>query len=226
MLESLDYLAFRNLIHRDVKPDNILYTPIATGEYLFQLADFGFANQHSLAKTTCGSPLYMAPEMFFGKGPQTSKMDVWSLFVTLISVTHTAGFNEKINSYPHMLNLLKSAAGLQKALRPMAREDPTLRASAAQMLKSEFEGHGLTTPSNRIVPIIDSDEHSSSFQTQEAQGYPPKRRTAIRTDLIQKQGNTNRVRRVQNKDVWRGDAAKVRIWNGCVRIPGAFPPTS
>jgi serine/threonine protein kinase len=44
MLEALDYLAFRSWCHRDVKCENILYTVSGDNGYLFQLADFGFAN--------------------------------------------------------------------------------------------------------------------------------------------------------------------------------------
>lgn len=51
MLEALDYLAFRGWIYRDVKLENILYTPSGDDNYLFQLADFGLANRQRLAKT-------------------------------------------------------------------------------------------------------------------------------------------------------------------------------
>ncbi|KAF2245188.1 NUAK family, SNF1-like kinase, partial [Trematosphaeria pertusa] len=51
MLEALDYLAFRGWCHRDVKPENILYTPSGNEGYVFQLADFGLANQQRLANT-------------------------------------------------------------------------------------------------------------------------------------------------------------------------------
>ena len=165
MLQALDYLAFRNLIHRDVKPDNILYTPITTGGYHFQLADFGFANHNSLAKTYCGSPLFMAPEMYFSEGPQTAKMDVWSLFATLMVVTETAGFNEQIDSYDRVLELIRDAATIHHNLSPMARKDPTLRASAAQMLANNFCGDGLTTPRDQITPIPSLVDSPSPLRT-------------------------------------------------------------
>ncbi|KAL2257582.1 hypothetical protein VTK26DRAFT_9456 [Humicola hyalothermophila] len=83
MLCALDYLAFRNICHRDVKPQNILYEVLDkdNGTYRFQLGDFGLANVCHFAETLCGTPFYQAPEVRERK-PQTPKVDVWSLFVT------------------------------------------------------------------------------------------------------------------------------------------------
>ena len=151
MLEVLDYLAFRNLCHRDVKPDNILYIVINERDCLFQLADFGLANQKDKARTRCGTPVFMAPEVFYETHPHTPKVDVWSLFVTIISVTRTAGFDEnQIFSYREMLDLIRKAAGERPALAAMAREDPALRPSAAELLIELFNGQGLTTPRRQI----------------------------------------------------------------------------
>ena len=55
----------KNLIHRDLKPQNLLLSaPGPTG--VIKIGDFGFARymqQEDLAETLCGSPLYMAPEI-------------------------------------------------------------------------------------------------------------------------------------------------------------------
>lgn len=85
MLSAFDYLASQNLCHRDIKPQNILYDCLDSDKYLFQLADFGLAHDFRLASTFCGSGLYMAPELHNNK-PQSPKMDMWSLFVTLIEI--------------------------------------------------------------------------------------------------------------------------------------------
>ena len=49
-----------NVLHRDVKPDNIFFK---SGH--LKLADFGFCNKlknyDDLSQTSLGSPLYMAP---------------------------------------------------------------------------------------------------------------------------------------------------------------------
>lgn len=54
--------------------------------FLFQLTDFGLAYQYRLAKAICGSLLYIAPEIWYGTGQQSPKVDVWSLFVVVAVV--------------------------------------------------------------------------------------------------------------------------------------------
>ncbi|KAI0390039.1 kinase-like domain-containing protein [Xylariaceae sp. FL0594] len=54
MLQALDYLAVHKVVHRDVKPDNILYTITRQKQYHFQLGDFGLSNNQSVAGTWCG----------------------------------------------------------------------------------------------------------------------------------------------------------------------------
>jgi serine/threonine protein kinase len=156
ILEALDYLAFRGWCHRDVKPDNILYTPSGDNSCLFQLADFGFVNQQRFANTFCGSLPYMAPEMVYGNHPQSPKLDVWSLFVVIGVVMQAGGLGDpKLASYEEVLTRVRAAATQHSTLSPMAQENPELRASAAQMLAKCFDGHGLSTPRNQVSPIPD-----------------------------------------------------------------------
>ncbi|OAG39002.1 hypothetical protein AYO21_06722 [Fonsecaea monophora] len=162
MLQALDYLACRNWIHRDVKPANILYTPTGDNNYLFQLADFGLASQQQLARTLCGSPLYMAPEIRFETHEQSPKADVWSLFVVLSIVTQSGNLHDpRLAQYKDVLQGVKDAAIHMPILEPMARQDPDLRASAAQMLAMCFNGEGLTTPRRQISPVPDASSQPS-----------------------------------------------------------------
>ena len=65
LAHGLAYLRQRNLIHRDLKPQNLLLSS-AGPDGVLKIGDFGFARymvQQDLAETLCGSPLYMAPEI-------------------------------------------------------------------------------------------------------------------------------------------------------------------
>jgi len=158
MLQALDCLAYNGIIHRDVKPDNILYATLPDGQYHFQLGDFGFCNRAINAASLVGSPLFMAPEIYQGRN-QTSKVDVWSLFITLVWILNTGGFREKFSKFSNMNDIQEAIvhAASQDAIlfkvREMAIIDPQQRASAAQIIMKLYDGVGLSTPRSQIPAI-------------------------------------------------------------------------
>ncbi|EKX40679.1 hypothetical protein GUITHDRAFT_58349, partial [Guillardia theta CCMP2712] len=82
MIRALHYLHSNKIIHRDMKPQNILIGP----DRQLKLCDFGFARamtQQTLTLTSVkGTPLYMAPELV-QEQPYNHTVDLWSLGVIL-----------------------------------------------------------------------------------------------------------------------------------------------
>ena len=60
LLEAFKELNKNNIMHRDLKPDNIFLS-----DGILKLGDFGFCKMLdvNMAQTMLGSPIYMAPEV-------------------------------------------------------------------------------------------------------------------------------------------------------------------
>ncbi|KAJ2115138.1 Protein kinase C signaling pathway involved MAPKK protein [Coemansia sp. RSA 922] len=84
VLNGLVHLHSYRVIHRDVKPSNIL----VTGRGEIKLCDFGVSGElvDSIAQTFVGTSYYMAPERIQGDR-YAVQSDIWSLGLTLIEVS-------------------------------------------------------------------------------------------------------------------------------------------
>ena len=141
--KGLQAIHSKNIIHRDLKLENIVLSHIETPK----IVDFGFAREASASMGVCGTLNYMSPELV-KKNPdtkQSEKSDIWALGVIFYFVlTKRMPFVGKLESELKK-SIQESEAdfkGLDPAeqafLSPFFRKDPLLRPSCSSILSHPY----------------------------------------------------------------------------------------
>ncbi len=199
MLRGLHYLHQNGIVHRDIKPQNILIHKDAQGKEICKIADFGLAK--NLSKDTpqssklLGTMEYMAPEQFnstqYGiNGKLDTNVDLWSVGVILHEMfTGTLPFgnrNEGVTHEEMMFNIMKGELGediksveqpYRTAIEQCLIKSATDRIQTAQQLIDIIDGKDL--PLNR--PVV----HQSTQRKVDRKGLSPtNRRLLLLANLI------------------------------------------
>lgn len=125
---GLQYLQEHRILHRDLKPHNLLLTRESDDAEL-KIADFGFAREfdpQELMESYLGSPLYMAPEIL-QRQRYTHKTDLWSVGVI---------FYEMLTGKPLFVDQVRTREDLIHKINTSPIEFPThVSADALDLLK-------------------------------------------------------------------------------------------
>ncbi|CAF3014613.1 unnamed protein product [Rotaria sp. Silwood2] len=164
-LEALQFLHSKNIIHRDVKSDNVL----VGFDGSIKLTDFGFcaqlASTDSLRTTMVGTPYWMSPEVI-KKLKYDRKVDIWSLGILVIEMID--GSPPYINEQPFRAmckiamqeeppsisaeSQARISSDAMNFLKHCLQIDPKQRADTAELLEHPFIKHA--KPLKSLCPNI------------------------------------------------------------------------
>ncbi|KAF8565736.1 hypothetical protein P879_05028 [Paragonimus westermani] len=162
--KALAYLHDRDIIHRDIKSDNVLLG--LQGQV--KLTDFGFcaqlSNHQSKRATVVGTPYWMAPEVVNHNVRYGPKIDVWSLGIMVIEMVDGEPPYNDLPPFKAMLLIQRNEKPSPKTkqvdecllnfLERCLVINSERRSEARELLHHPFLQHA--APLNDLVPFIET----------------------------------------------------------------------
>lgn len=184
---ALQYMHERNVLHRDLKTQNIFLTK----SKIIKVGDLGIARvletSSDMATTLIGTPYYMSPELFSNK-PYNHKSDVWALGCCLYEMcTLRHAFNAKDMSSlvykilkgktpPLPSNYSDDLCGI---VQSMLELEPEKRPSAARLLRHPYIKKQIAlflegTKNRQKQKTVTKEERTPSAKSKSSSSQPPK----------------------------------------------------
>ncbi|GMI78798.1 TWO IN ONE, FUSED [Hibiscus trionum] len=217
LVRALHYLHSNRIIHRDMKPQNIL---IGAGSVV-KLCDFGFARAMStntvVLRSIKGTPLYMAPELV-REQPYNHTVDLWSLGVILyeLFVGQPPFYTNSV--YALIRHIVKDpvkypdemSASFKSFLKGLLNKVPQNRLTWPALLQHPFVKETFdevearevraTTTTTRQTDFVLRDE-KNNIQTPNGKENSPAASETCKVPSLQSDAQQNRPNTVQGNSV-------------------------
>eukprot|EP00935_MAST-01C_sp_MAST-1C-sp1_P001411 g1411.t1 len=203
LCEAVAFLHQHQIVHRDIRPKNILFKQSSGYEGTLKLTDFGlskdlqsrdldqsFSTTTTQAGTEIGSFGYYAPEVYRMERP-TPKVDIFSAGCCIFYTCSNGGrpfadAKQPFNKYLVQTNILTGRSNL----RPIAQTQP----EAVELISSMIDVEAIARPSMEQAlqhPLFWNDETRFQFlcavgREEDVMGNKPSATSVLKPGLVQK----------------------------------------
>ncbi|GAA49696.1 cyclin-dependent kinase 14 [Clonorchis sinensis] len=184
LLRGLAYCHDRHILHRDLKPQNLLIS--GAGE--LKLADFGLARAKSVPSRTYSHEVvtlwYRPPDVLLGSTTYTASLDIWGvgcIFTEMVSGVATfPGSKDAVDQLDKIFRIMGTPSEITwRGVSKLPKYKMLLG-----HLEENASGWYPSRPLHRVIPRLNQAPHSEALAAQLLQLPPSKRisaRNAMRT---------------------------------------------